>query len=40
VLYALAIPLAFFQPWISITLYVLVALFWLIPDQRIEKTVT
>src|SRR5262249_34751914 len=38
-LYAAAIPLAFFQPWISIALYVLVALIWLVPDQRIEKTV-
>ncbi len=37
VTYAAAVPLAFIQPWISTTLYVLVALFWLIPDQRIEK---
>jgi TMEM175 potassium channel family protein len=38
-LYASAIPLAFVQPWISIALYVLVALIWFIPDQRIEKAV-
>jgi uncharacterized membrane protein len=38
-LYASAIPLAFFQPWISIALYVLVALVWFMPDRRIERTV-
>jgi uncharacterized membrane protein len=38
-LYVSAIPLAFFQPWISIALYVLVAVIWLVPDQRIEKAV-
>jgi uncharacterized membrane protein len=36
--YALAIPLAYVHPWISITLYVLVAAAWLIPDRRIERT--
>jgi uncharacterized membrane protein len=40
VLYALAIPMAFFQRWISAGLYVLVALMWLIPDPRIESTLT
>jgi uncharacterized membrane protein len=35
-LYALAIALAFVLPWLSIALYVLVALIWLIPDRRIE----
>lgn len=39
VLYAAAVPLAFFQPWISIALYVLVALIWFVPDQRIERAV-
>jgi uncharacterized membrane protein len=38
-LYGSAIPLAFFQPWISIALYVLVALIWFVPDRRIEKEV-
>jgi uncharacterized membrane protein len=37
--YASAIPLAFFQPWISIALYVLVALIWFVPDRRIEQAV-
>ncbi len=36
-LYALAIPAAFWQHWLSLTLYVLVALIWLIPDRRIES---
>ncbi len=35
--YASAIPLAFFNPWISNGLYVLVAAIWFIPDRRIEK---
>jgi TMEM175 potassium channel family protein len=35
--YALAIPLAFEDRWISITLYILVALMWLVPDRRIES---
>ncbi|HKI04325.1 MAG TPA: TMEM175 family protein [Thermoanaerobaculia bacterium] len=36
-LYALAIPLAFVHQGIAGALYVLVALIWLIPDQRIES---
>ncbi len=36
-LYLAAALLAFVQPWIAIALYVLVALMWLIPDQRIER---
>jgi len=38
-IYATAVPLAFFQPWLSIALYVLVALIWLVPDRRIESAV-
>ena len=34
--YVLAIPLAFVNPWISVALYVIVALIWLVPDRRIE----
>jgi uncharacterized membrane protein len=37
VLYALAIPLAFVQRWVSLGLYVFVALMWLVPDRRIES---
>lgn len=36
-LYAAAIPLAFWQRWLSVGLYVFVALLWLIPDRRIER---
>jgi uncharacterized membrane protein len=37
VIYLAAIPLAFVSPSISIALYLLVALWWLIPDRRIER---
>lgn len=36
-LYAVAIPLAFVNAWLSLSLYVIVALMWLVPDRRIEK---
>jgi uncharacterized membrane protein len=37
VIYAVAIGVAFFQPWVSIGLYTVVALTWLIPDMRFER---
>ena len=37
-LYALAIPTAFVAPWISMAIYVLVALIWIVPDTRIERS--
>jgi uncharacterized membrane protein len=37
VIYLVAIPLALVTPWISAALYALVALWWLIPDRRIER---
>ena len=37
VLYAVAILAAFRWQWISLSLYVTVALIWLIPDRRIEN---
>jgi uncharacterized membrane protein len=40
VIYAAGIALAFVEPWGAIALYVAVALMWLIPDRRIERTVT
>jgi uncharacterized membrane protein len=36
-LYAAAIALAFVDAWLSIAIYALVAVMWLIPDRRIEK---
>jgi len=38
VIYAVAIPAAFLSPLISYALYILVAIMWLVPDRRIEKT--
>jgi uncharacterized membrane protein len=38
-LYVAGIVLAFVNPWISIALYVLVAVIWLVPDRRIERMV-
>lgn len=38
--YIAAIPLAFLSTWISIALYVAVALIWFVPDQRIERTLS
>jgi TMEM175 potassium channel family protein len=40
VLYAAAIPLAFVNQWISDAIYITVALIWLVPDRRIESTLT
>jgi uncharacterized membrane protein len=39
ILYGAAIVLAFVNPWISIALYVLVAIIWLVPDRRIERII-
>ena len=39
-IYAVAIPLAFVQPWIAAAGYVLVAILWLVPDPRIEKNLS
>ncbi|MDQ3020943.1 MAG: TMEM175 family protein [Bacteroidota bacterium] len=36
VFYVIAIPASFFIPVIAASLYILVALIWLIPDKRIE----
>jgi len=37
-IYALAIATAFWSQWACQGLYVLVALIWLVPDRRIERT--
>jgi uncharacterized membrane protein len=39
-LYVVAILTAFWSHWISQAIYVLVALFWLIPDRRIERVLS
>jgi uncharacterized membrane protein len=40
VIYLVAIPLALVKWWLACTLYVLVAIIWLVPDRRIERTLT
>jgi uncharacterized membrane protein len=37
--YAAAIPLAFYRPWIAAAGYVIVAVMWLVPDRRIERKI-
>lgn len=37
-IYAAAVPLAFLEPWIACAGYVVVAIMWLVPDRRIERT--
>jgi uncharacterized membrane protein len=39
VIYALGIPIAFVAPWISFLMFAAVALLWIVPDQRIERTI-
>jgi uncharacterized membrane protein len=39
-LYALGIGLSFVSQWLSMAVYAGVALMWLIPDRRLERTVT
>jgi uncharacterized membrane protein len=40
VLYVAAILLSFVNRWVAVGLYALVSVMWLIPDRRIEKTLT
>jgi uncharacterized membrane protein len=39
VIYAAAIPLSLVASWVSLALYILVAVIWLVPDRRIERVV-
>jgi uncharacterized membrane protein len=36
-LYAVAIALAFFRPWLAVLVYLVVVLSWFVPDRRIES---
>ena len=38
VVFFVAVPIAFLNSWFAFMLYVLVAIIWLVPDRRIEKT--
>lgn len=40
VLCVVAIILAVLSPWISVAIYVFVALMWVVPDRRIERVLT
>jgi len=39
VIYLVAIPVAFLNRWVSVALYVVVSLMWLVPDRRIESRI-
>ena len=39
-MYLAAVPLAFVNHWISLAIYVAVAVTWMVPDRRIESTFT
>ena len=38
VLYVAGIGFAFVNRWVAVGLYAFVALMWLVPDRRIERT--
>src|SRR5205085_2492845 len=40
VLYVVSIPLAFWQGWTAVAIFVGVALMWLVPDRRIESSMS
>jgi uncharacterized membrane protein len=39
VLYLIAIPMAFANPWLANGIYAVVAVLWFVPDRRIERAV-
>ena len=39
VIYALGIPIALVAPWLSFAMYAAVAVLWIVPDRRIERTI-
>jgi uncharacterized membrane protein len=39
ILYIIGITLSFYNEWLSGAVYIFVALMWLIPDKRIERTI-
>ena len=39
ILYLIGITLSFYNEWLSGAVYIFVALMWLIPDKRIERTI-
>jgi uncharacterized membrane protein len=39
VLYIVALAFAFIVPWISVALFVSVAIIWIVPDRRVERVI-
>ncbi len=39
ILYAIGIAMVFWSQWISMGIYILVALIWIIPDRRFERAI-
>ena len=39
IIYAVSIPIALVAPWVAFVLYAAVAAIWIVPDQRIERTI-
>ena len=35
--YVLAVPLAFVSPYISVAIYVIISIVWIVPDRRFER---
>ena len=40
ILYLVALPVSFIQPWLAEATYVFVAAMWLVPDRRVERQLT
>lgn len=38
--YIIAIPIAFISPWLSVILFIFVALIWFIPDKRLDSIIS
>jgi uncharacterized membrane protein len=38
-IYAVSLVFAFFLPWVSIALFVCVAIVWFLPDRRVERVI-
>jgi len=38
-LYTVGLILSFFNTWIAVSCYIIVAIMWLIPDRRVEKNI-
>ena len=37
--YVVALAFSFFVPWVSVALFVAVAVIWFVPDRRIERVI-